>query len=158
MEAIKSQFKKWRAGELTMLGSFQTALFHAFQLADSENQAKLIGAFPYWFLETDPSEKRNYSKSQIINDTLKQMAEELITEIKKHLDKHGQLELKDNVNLSYANEEMRTIAKRDDKHILITCDNSFGEEYSYEVQDQGSISVEDLVWILEQIEKNTKGQ
>lgn len=57
MEAIKSQFKRWKAGELTMLGSFQTALFHAFQIADSENQLKLSEAFPYWFLETDPVKK-----------------------------------------------------------------------------------------------------
>lgn len=155
MEAIKSQFKRWKAGELTMRGSFQTALFHAFQLADSENQAKLSGAFPYWFLETDP---RNYSKSQIINDTLKQMSEELITEIKKHLDKHCQLEFKDNVNLSYANEEVRIIAKRDGKYLLITSGNSFGEEYSYEIHDQGCVSIQDLTWILEQIENKTRGQ
>ena len=158
METLKSQFKRWKAGELTMLGSFQTKLFQAFQIADSENQLKLSEAFPYWFLETDPSEKRNYKKSQIINDTLKQMSEELITEMKKYLDKHGQLEFKDNVNLSYANEEMRIIAKRDGKYLLITSGNSFGEEYSYEIQDQGRISIEDLLWILEQIENKTKGQ
>lgn len=78
--------------------------------------------------------------------------------MKKYLDKHGQLELKDNVNLNYANEEMRIIAKRDGKYLLITSGNSFGEEYSYEIQDQGCISIEDLIWILEQMENKTKGQ
>lgn len=157
METLKSQFKRWKAGELTMLGSFQTKLFQAFQIADSENQLKLSETFSYWFLDGESNEKKSNSKSQLINVSLKQMSVELITEIKEYLDRNGHLEFKDTVNLSYANEEMRIISKRDDKYLLVTSSNGFGE-CSYEIQDQGCISIEDLIWILEQIENNTKGQ
>lgn len=159
METLKSQFKRWKAGELTMLGSFQTKLFQAFQIADSENQLKLSETFSYWFLDGESNEKKSNSKSQLINASLKLMSAELITEIKEYLDKNGHLEFEDNVNLCYADEEMRITVKRDDKYLLLTCDNNFGQEYlAYEIQDQGCVSIQDLTWILEQIENKTRGQ
>lgn len=59
MKTTKSQFNKWKAGEITMLGSFQTMLFRTFQIADSENQQKLVATFPEWFSgKTDEIEYR----------------------------------------------------------------------------------------------------
>ncbi len=165
METLKSQFKRWRAGELTMLGSFQTKLFQAFQIADSVNQQKLSEAFSYWFLADESTKKipentrKGSNNSQFISAALKQMCQELIIEIKEYLDKNGHLEFEDNVNLSYADEEMRIAIKREDKYLLLTCDNNFGQEYfTYEIQDQGCISIDDLIWIVEQIENTAKGQ
>lgn len=55
--------------------------------------------------------------------------------------------------MSYADEEMRMIAKQDGKHLLMSIDNKSGSEYyTYELNDEGSILIEDLIWILQQIE------
>lgn len=152
METITSQFRKWKAGEMNMLGSFQTALFHAFQLADSENQEKLSKAFPYWFSESGLN-NGNITKSTHIDSELKRITNEVIVEIKTFLDKNGSLEFEDTVNMSYADEEMRMIAKEDGKYLLMSIDNKSGSEYyTYELNDEGSILIEDLIWILEQIE------
>lgn len=48
----RSFYQKWKSGEagFTNLGGFQTALFQAYQRADSDNSAKLENAFPEWFV------------------------------------------------------------------------------------------------------------
>ena len=72
MDSTKSQYNKWKAGELNMIGRFQAALFNAFQLADGENQESLSQTFPYWFMEraSTTSEAEDVKGlSEIIADT-----------------------------------------------------------------------------------------
>lgn len=47
----KTFFEKWQDREhgYTNLGSFQTRLFEAYQVADSDNRQRLENAFSYWF-------------------------------------------------------------------------------------------------------------
>ena len=50
-EKKKSVYDRWSDGEpsLQNLGSFQTSIFKAFNLADIGNRVKLASAFPEWF-------------------------------------------------------------------------------------------------------------
>jgi len=155
MKTIDSQFKRWKMGELTMLGSFQTKLFQAYQIADAENQLKLDTVFPNWFLDFDTSKERN-QKSKIAATLITQMSQNLVTEIKLYLDQNGSLEFEDTVNLSFASEEMTAVTKRDNYYMILTADTDSGEEYDYEIDDYGCISIDDLIWILEQIENVTR--
>lgn len=45
----KSLFEQWKDGEIGGFGSFQTAIFNAYKLADDGNQKLLNEAFPDWF-------------------------------------------------------------------------------------------------------------
>lgn len=78
---------------------------------------------------------------------------ELVQEIKKYLDENQEFEFEQNVNRSFANEEMRMIAKKNKSYVLITFDNLTGcEYYEHEIEDCSQVSVYDLIWVMEQIE------
>ena len=101
-----------------------------------------------------PKVKKLRNKTSLsANALLTRIVNELTDEIKDYLDKRGELEFEDSVNISFANEEMRMIVKREDRYLLITLDNSNGNEfYEYEIEDWGKVAVYDLIWVLEQIE------
>jgi hypothetical protein len=96
---------------------------------------------------------RNNKTSPSATASLSNLVHEITSEIEKYLDVKGELYFNETVNISFADEEMRMITKRDGKYLLITLDNKNGSEfYEYEIQDWGKVAVYDLIWILEQIE------
>jgi hypothetical protein len=101
-----------------------------------------------------PKVKKMRNKTSLsANAIITRVVNELTEEITNYLDEKQEFEFDDTANISFANEEMRMIVKRDDKYLLITLDNNSGSEfYEYEIEDWGKISVYDLIWILEQIE------
>ncbi len=52
----QTAFGKWTRGEhgFTNLGSFQTKIFDAYWIADSDNEKILEKAFPFWFTKEMP--------------------------------------------------------------------------------------------------------
>lgn len=101
----------------------------------------------------NPKKTRN-NMSRSANSILYRLTYELVAEIKTYLDEKEQLAFAESVNLSFADEEMRTIVRRDGKYLLLTIDNKSGSEYyEYEIENSGCVSVYDLIWILEQIEQ-----
>lgn len=46
----RTLFDFWLRGEICGFGSFQTRLFEAYKVADSDNTRLLQQAFPNWFL------------------------------------------------------------------------------------------------------------
>jgi predicted PilT family ATPase len=58
---------------------------------------------------------------------------ELVQTIEKFLDENEELEFDDSVNISFSDEEMRMIVKRDGKYLLSTLDNKTGSSsFEYE--------------------------
>lgn len=151
----KSAYIKWEHGELTFLGSFQTTIFQAYRLAGTDNQNRLCRAFPYWFLDNPSIDEQSTSKEG--KEILQELREKLMSQIQKHLDKNPNLKFSNTVTISYANQEMTRIQKIKRRYLLMTVDNDFGDNNIYELQDQTKVSIEDLVWILEQIEERKKG-
>lgn len=43
-------FQAWRDGKIGNFGSFQTAIFNAYKIADSSNEKLLQVAYPNWFV------------------------------------------------------------------------------------------------------------
>jgi len=148
MEHI-STYQKWEAGELTLLGSFQTTIFQAFRLAGSDNKERLCKAFPYWFSD-EPN--RNTVSSEHTAEVLKQLTDSLVSEIRKYLDETDHLEFHQGVNISYANEEMKKIERINNHYMIVTSDNNFGQLFSHDIDDPAAIAIQDLLWILRQIE------
>lgn len=101
-----------------------------------------------------PKVKKVRNKTSLsANAIIARVVSELVDEIEKYLDEKNKLEFEDTANLSFANEEMLMIVKRDGRYLLITLDNSSGSEsYEYDIEDWAEVSVYDLIWILEQIE------
>lgn len=159
----KTAFEKWNDGELCMLGGFQTTIFDAYRRAGHDNQEKLKKAFPYWFLTQSEIKQIEVNKEIAIDSStadskLTKLANNLVSEIKKFLDEKGNLKLEDGVNISYANEEMIEFEKVGDKYHVRTEDNNFGLSQSHDLDDRATVAVQDLIWMLEQIENYRKGQ
>ena len=95
---------------------------------------------------------RNH-KSLFANAVVTSVVNELIQDIKIYLDGTKELEFSHSVNRSFANDEMYSIVKKEQKYLLTTKDNSFGNgRLEYEIEDFAEVSVYDLIWIMEQIE------
>lgn len=55
MTIVKTLFEKWHTNEpgYTNLGSFQTRILSAYQIADEPNRKRLQAAFPHWFCKIE---------------------------------------------------------------------------------------------------------
>jgi hypothetical protein len=96
---------------------------------------------------------KNKTVSVSARATVQALFRELVCHIKSYLDKNEELEFAETANMSYADEEMRVLLKHDNQYLVLTSDNQSGHGFQYDVCDTAYLSIEDLIWIMEQIEK-----
>jgi hypothetical protein len=77
----------------------------------------------------------------------------LVKKIEEFLDENKNLIFEENVNMSFFDEEMRLIMKRNERYVLLTVDNKYGTAKEHDVNDQSSLCIDDMIWIVMQIEK-----
>jgi hypothetical protein len=83
-----------------------------------------------------PKAKKVRNKTSLsANAILGRIVNELVDEIENYLDEKGELEFDDTVNISFADEKMTMIVKREDRYLLIPSDNS-SDFNEYEIEEQ----------------------
>jgi hypothetical protein len=89
---------------------------------------------------------------------VKKLFNALVVRIKNYLNNNEELEFEENVNLSYKDEEIRLLMKHDNSYLIVTIDNQNGAGFNYDISNPEYLSIEDLIWIVEQIENEERGQ
>lgn len=79
----------------------------------------------------------------------------LIAMITSYLDEHHELEFEDGVNLCCADEEMEMMYKVEGRYYLETTINADGTKWTYDLHQSDLVTVEDLLWIAEQVAYDT---
>jgi hypothetical protein len=95
-------------------------------------------------------------ESDTANDVLEAISRQLIWQIIEFLEKTGELEFSQNVNLHHMDQTIEGIFKSKDGYHIAATDNKSGEGLFYDLDDT-LIITQDLVWIMNQIELHERG-
>lgn len=95
-------------------------------------------------------------KASVANKMLDCISKQLIRQIKEFLDTENELEFSERLNLHVADQTIDGIFKRDNEYHIASTDNKSAEGLFYDL-DGVEILVQDLTWIMEQIEIYKRG-
>lgn len=94
-------------------------------------------------------------KSSIPKDAtlaLNRLQEQLLNVIESYLKVKRELAFTDSVNIMFADEAITRLEIEDNKIFVVTSDNIHGENYRYDLKDESTVAIQDLIWMVEQIE------
>jgi hypothetical protein len=97
-------------------------------------------------------ENKQPSISEEATAALQHLHTKLIGVIQRYLTIKREIEFGDNVNITFADETITHLQKDGDAIFVVTSDNIHGEVSKYQLCDQGTVAIQDLIWMVEQIE------